>query len=146
MAEEDEEESEIKEPKEMSDEDLQKEVEERQAELEKRLQAKKEKENEERQQRELLEVIKLETQKLEEERLKLVEERIKFEEILNEIREEGSSAASSRPRSLVLQRVSSDEESGHVRRKSNVGFIKFIKSLICKHCFTMATKISNYLR
>ena len=110
----------------MSDEDLQKEIEERQAELEKRLQAKKEKENEERQQRELLEVIKLETQKLEEERLKLVDERIKFEEILKEIREEGSLAASSRQRSLVLQRVSDDAESGHVRSKSNVGYMKCI--------------------
>ena len=45
---------------------------------------------------------------------------MQFEEILTEIREESSLEASSRPRSLVLQRVSSDEENGHVRSKSNV--------------------------
>ena len=124
MADEDTEDKSEKQPKDLTDEDLQKEIEERQAELEKRLQAKKEKETEEKKQKELLEVIKLETKKLEEEREKLVEERLKFEEVLSEIKEESNSRSSSRPRSLALQKVSDDEESGH-RMRSTVSYLTY---------------------
>ena len=58
-------------------EQLQQQIEARQAELDKRLEARRAKEKEERIQTEIVTVIKLEREKLEEERLKLVEERIR---------------------------------------------------------------------
>ena len=58
-------------------EQLQQQIEARQAELDRRLEARRAKEKEERIQTEIVTVIKLEREKLEEERLKLVEERIR---------------------------------------------------------------------
>ena len=65
--------------KEMTEEELQKEIEERQAELDRRIAEKKEREREERMSTEIVAVIRLEREKLEEERMRLVEERIRYE-------------------------------------------------------------------
>ena len=65
--------------KEMTDEELQKEIEERQAELDRRIAEKKAREREEKISTEIVTVIRLEREKLEEERMKLVEERVRYE-------------------------------------------------------------------
>ena len=76
------------------------------------------KEREERIQTEIVTVIKLEREKLEEERLKLVEERIRYEEILQEMKQasgkgtrKSTGSRKSSPQSISLQKVSSDQGS-----------------------------------
>ena len=64
---------------EVSIEQLEKQIAERQAELDRRLEEKRSKEREERIQTEIVTVIKLEREKLEQERMRLVEERIRYE-------------------------------------------------------------------
>ena len=67
--------------KEMTEEELRKEIEERQAELDRRIAEKKEREMEEKISTEIVAVIRLERERLEEERMKLVQERIRYEVI-----------------------------------------------------------------
>ena len=67
--------------KEMTEEELRKEIEERQAELDRRIAEKKEREMEEKISTEIVAVIRLERERLEEGRLKLVQERIRYEVI-----------------------------------------------------------------
>ena len=72
---------------------------------------------EERIQTEIVTVIKLEREKLEEERLRLVEERIRYEEILQEMKQattgkgtrKSTGSRKSSPQSISMQRVASDQ-------------------------------------
>ena len=127
-------------PQNLTDEELQKQINDREAELKKRLQAKKDieeeerlkiekKNTEERRQIELLEVIRLEKEKLEKERRKLVDERLKFQTILREMK--SSERSSESPRSILLQKTFEDEENGHfVNRNSRRGSPKEAQLLL----------------
>ena len=70
----------------------------------------------ERIQTEIVTVIKLEREKLEEERLRLVEERIRYEEILQEMKQasgkgtrKSTGSRKSSPQSISMQKVASDQ-------------------------------------